>query len=125
MTLVNAGDPVKKKRRRAKLDETMCLGCGVCVPSCPEGAIRMEDRPQRHITPLNGTHRAVVMALERGQLANLLFDDRSLLSHRLMGAMLASLLKLPPLKRAAASRQVKSRYFEALVRRHEARDGRA
>lgn len=120
MTLVNAGDPVKKKRRRAKLDETMCLGCGVCVPSCPEKAIRMADRPQRHITPLNGTHRAVVMAVERGKLADLIFDDKSLLSHRLMGAMLASVLKLSPVKRIAASQQVKSRYFESLVRRFEA-----
>jgi ferredoxin len=123
MTLVNAGNPVKKKRRRAKLDESMCLGCGVCVPSCNESAIQMEDRPQRHITPLNGTHRAVVMAVERDRLADLLFDDRSLLSHRLMGAMLASILKLPPVKRLAASRQVKSRYLESLVRRYEQANG--
>jgi len=120
MVLVNAGDPVKKKRRLAKLDDTMCLGCGVCVPSCPTDAIRLVEREQRLITPLNSTHRVVVMALERGQLANLLFDDKSLVSHRLLGAMFASILRLPPIKRLAATKQVKSVYLERLVERYEA-----
>ena len=62
------------------------------------------------------------MAIERGQLADLLFDDRTLASHRILGAVLGAVLKLPPVGRALASEQVKSRYLEALFARRV--DGR-
>ena len=38
-----------------------------------------------------------------------------LLSHRALAAVLGVILKLPPLKQALASRQLKSRYLEALI----------
>ena len=69
------------------------------------------------ITPLNGVHRAVVMAIERGKLQNLIFDNRVLWSHRALAAVLGVILKLPPIKQALATRQVKSRYLEALMAR--------
>jgi hypothetical protein len=34
-----------------------------------------------------------------------------------MAAVLGVLLKLPPIKQAMASQQIKSRYFEQLIRR--------
>lgn len=69
------------------------------------------------LTPLNGTHRAVVMAIERGKLQHLIFDNRVLLSHRALAAVLGVILKLPPVKQVLASQQVKSRYLEALISR--------
>ena len=69
------------------------------------------------ITPLNGVHRAVVMAIERGKLQNLIFDNRVLWSHRALAAVLGVILKLPPIKQALATRQVKSRYLETLMAR--------
>ena len=68
------------------------------------------------------------MALERGQLADLLFDDRTLASHRILGAVLGAVLKLPPVQRALATEQVKSRYLEAVLERaggHEPRPAHA
>jgi ferredoxin len=100
-------------------EEDLCLGCGLCVRSCPKDCIHLETRPQRVITPLNGTHRAVVMAIERGKLQHLIFDNRVLLSHRALAAVLGVILKLPPLKQALASQQVKSRYLEALINHME------
>ncbi len=117
MELVPAKDVHRPKREMAALNAETCLGCGLCVRACPAGALRLLPRPQRVITPLNGTHRAVVMAIERGKLQNLIFDNRALASHRAMAAILGVILRLPPVKQAMASRQMKSRYLEALIAR--------
>ncbi|MDD8026385.1 MAG: 4Fe-4S dicluster domain-containing protein [Acidobacteriota bacterium] len=115
--LVSANDPARPKRRLARLEEKHCLGCGVCVRVCPNRGLRLEARPGRVLTPLDTTHRAVVMAIERGTLPHLLFDNRAHWNHRAMAAALGVIVKLPPLKQALASRQLKSRYLEYLVKR--------
>ncbi|GAK61451.1 4Fe-4S ferredoxin iron-sulfur binding domain protein [Candidatus Vecturithrix granuli] len=117
MTLISANDPHHPNKKIAKVNEDLCLGCGVCVKPCPTNSIRLESRPQRVLTPLNTTHRAVVMAIERGMLQNLIFDNQALLSHRAMAAILGVILKLPPIKQAMASKQMKSRYLETLITR--------
>ena len=117
MTLVSANDPVRPKKKRAKVDEELCLGCAVCVRVCKAGSLGLVSRPERVITPLNSTHKAVLMAIERGKLQNLIFDNQALLSHRAMAAILGVILKLPPLKQAMASRQMRSRYLETLITR--------
>jgi hypothetical protein len=71
------------------------------------------------ITPVNSVHRVVMMAIERGKLHNLIFDNHVILSHRALAAVLGVILKLPPVKQVAASRQFKSTYLEGLIRRHK------
>jgi ferredoxin len=117
MTLVSANDPHRPNRKKAALNDERCLGCGVCVRSCTSKSILLKSRPKRVLTPLNGVHKAVVMAIERGNLQHLIFDNRVLFSHRAMAAVLGVLLKLPPIKQTMASQQIKSRYFEQLIRR--------
>jgi ferredoxin len=117
MLLVSANDPHRPKVKVAKLDADLCLGCGVCVRTCSKESIRLESRPERVITPLNGAHRAVVMAIERGTLQHLIFDNRALLSHRVMATVLGVILKLPPVQQLLASEQMKSRYLETLIER--------
>ena len=116
MSMVSAHDPAHPKKQKARLNEEICLGCGVCVRTCNRQALKLESRPQRIITPVNSTHRVVEMAIERGKLQNLIFDNHALLSHRAMAAILGVILKLPPLKQAMASQQMKSRYLETLIR---------
>ncbi len=115
MTLVSANDPKKPNRKVAKLDQNICLGCGVCVKPCPTQSIRLESRPERVITPVNSTHRIVMMAIERGDLQDLIFDKQYLQSHRALAAIFGVILNLPPVKRVLASQQVKSRYLEWLI----------
>jgi hypothetical protein len=55
------------------------------------------------------------MAIERGTLQHLIFDNQVLFSHRALAAVLGVILKLPPIKQALASRQIKSRYLETLT----------
>ena len=115
MMLVSANDPHRTRRRRAELDTDVCLGCGVCTRACPTDALHLEPRPARVITPVDTLHRTVLMAIERGRLADCIFDDRTLVSHRVMAAVLGAILRLPPTRQVLATRQLRSRYLVALL----------
>lgn len=114
MSLISTNDPSHPMAVRAKLDEGLCLGCGVCAGVCAKKYILMKPRSKRVITPVDSSHRVVLMAIERGQLQNLIFDQQVLSSHRMMASILGALLKLPPTKQILASNQVKSKYLAAL-----------
>jgi ferredoxin len=117
MTLVSANDPHKPNRRKAALDEAICLGCGVCTRVCATGGLWLEPRAERVITPVDTLHRTVLMAIERGKLQDCIFDDRALFSHRAMAAVLGVILRLPPVKQAMATEQMRSRYLVRLLER--------
>ena len=97
------------------VDKDICLGCGVCARNCSFKAVRMERRPEQIITPVNSTHRFVLQAIEKGTLANLVFDNQAFSNHRAMAALFSAILELPPLKQAMASRQFKSVYLDRLL----------
>ena len=110
VTLVKDADGTRHMDFNAEL----CLGCGVCTRGCTHNAITLVPRPERTITPLNTTHRAIVMATERGCLQDMIFDNRMLFSHRLLAAVLGAILKMPPVQRSLAQKQLKSRFIEKL-----------
>lgn len=103
------------KNKLAKLDENICLGCGVCVKNCPTSAISLMRRKENIITPVTTVHRAVLSAIEKGQLQNLIFDNEAHKSHKAMAAILASILKLSPIHKVMASKQMKSVYLAKLL----------
>lgn len=104
-------------RQRAEVKTDICLGCGICVRHCPHNSIVLERREQRVITPANSVHRLVLMAIEKGKLQDLLVNNQALASHRAMAAVLSAILKLPPIKRAMASKQLRSVYLDRLLER--------
>lgn len=119
IALSSANDPKKPTHKQATLVADRCLGCGLCARACPKEVIKLKLRPERVLTPLNGVHRAVVMAIERGKLQNLIFDNQALFSHRALAALFGAILRLPPIKQVMASKQIKSRYLERLIERME------
>ena len=102
-------------KKKPVIDETICLGCGVCARNCPKKAITLQRRPVEVITPVNSTHRFVLQAIEKGTLQNLVFDNQAFANHRAMAAVFGTILRLPPLKQAMASRQFKSVYLDHLL----------
>ena len=103
--------------RHIDIDQQICLGCGLCAQTCPADAIEMRARPERVVTPMNTAHRVVLMAIERGSLQHIIFDNQVLHSHRALATLLGVILKLPPVKRMLAAHQLQSRYLERLISR--------
>jgi NAD-dependent dihydropyrimidine dehydrogenase PreA subunit len=116
--LVSANDPAKPLRKLARIDPRTCLGCGLCVRACASGAMKLKSRPQRVVTPVNAVHKNVLMAIERGKLQNLIFDNQVSSSHRALAAVLGAILNLPPLKRAMAKQQLQSKYVNKLLAKY-------
>jgi hypothetical protein len=87
----------------------------VCTRVCPTEGLCLEARAERVLTPVDTLHRTVLMAIERGKLQDCIFDNRALVSHRAMAAILGVILRLPPTKQVLASRQMKSRYLVTLL----------
>lgn len=119
MALVSANDPAKPKAKTALVNEATCLGCGVCAKVCRSRSIAMLSREPRVITPASTAHRSVLMAIDRGKLQNLFFDNRALFSHRALSAIFGVILRLPPVKQVMASRQMKSRYLDKMLDRYK------
>jgi Na+-translocating ferredoxin:NAD+ oxidoreductase RNF subunit RnfB len=118
LSLTAIDDAAATVATQACVDEQRCLGCGVCVPECPEGGLGLRPRASRVITPVDSVQRTVLMAVERGKLASLIFDDPASASHRAVAAVLGAALRLEPVKRTLAAHQLNSRFFDALLDRH-------
>jgi len=101
--------------KKVKVNKEICLGCGVCVRTCPNNSIVLEKREEQIITPVNSVHRIILMAIEKGKLQELIFDNQAFASHRAMAAVLSVILKLPPVKKMMASKQMKSIYLDRLL----------
>lgn len=118
--LISAKDPQHPWKRRSIQDTGRCLGCGVCVPVCKSAALSLVPRAERVVTPVDSAHRVVLMAIERGKLQNLVWDNQALGSHRMMAAILGVILRLPPVKQALASSQMRSRYLDVMIQKYAA-----
>ncbi len=117
VSLVSSLDPNNKTGKIVRINEEICLGCGVCVRNCPLECLKLIPRESRTVTPVNSLHRLVLMAIERGKLQNLIFDNQAMWNHRAMAAVLGVILKLPPIKQIAAGKQIKSLYLNHLMSR--------
>ncbi|HDP35457.1 MAG TPA: 4Fe-4S dicluster domain-containing protein [Candidatus Hydrogenedentes bacterium] len=101
----------------AVCDAELCLGCGVCHCVCRFDAIRMARREKRVVTPETTFDRVALMALERGKLVDLIFDEPANLGYRAVGRLLSLLEKTPPAKALLAIKPLRSAFLNAFVRK--------
>ena len=106
----------QRTRKGAVCDQTLCLGCAVCYSACKSGGVAMKPRQSRVFTPETLFDRVAAMAIERGKLAETLFEDPQKLSHRALGRLVGVLEKSPVFKAAMAIRPLRSAFLRGVVR---------
>jgi len=113
----------KKERKWAVSDGTLCIGCGVCYSTCKFGALTMKPRPRRVFTPETAFDRTVTMAIERGKLASLIFNNFDGIGYRALGRILGVLEKSTPFKAAMAVKPLRSVFLSTMVREAKRQSG--
>jgi ferredoxin len=120
---------IDKKREGAReikwavRNELSCLGCGVCTTVCKTGAASMKSRSQRALVPESLFDQRVMMAIERGKLASLIFDDPGKISHRALGRILGALEKSAPVKAMMAAQSLNSAFLKRIVKEAKKKTG--
>jgi ferredoxin len=99
------------------LDEERCIGCGVCVDACHHDAMRLVRGGRRRDVPDSSLERVVRMAVERGHVADLLFDQGESRSAWFLNRLTRAILSLPPAQVALANEQLRSRFVRGLLAR--------
>lgn len=107
----------EKKKKRAVCNTDVCLGCGVCYSACKRSAIRMKPRERRVLTPETAAERLILMAIERGKLADFIFEDPQNMSQRLMASVIGVLEKTPPVRALMAIRPLRSAFLDMLLKK--------
>jgi Pyruvate/2-oxoacid:ferredoxin oxidoreductase delta subunit len=98
------------------IDDSRCIGCGVCVRFCQTGCLALARRRETAFVPKDTFERILLSAVDTGKLQNFLFDNYTLLSRDVMRRFLGVFLSLPPVKRLLVQRQVRSRFLAALTK---------
>ena len=103
------------RRNWAVLDADRCLGCGVCHDACRWEAHDMEMRAERPDVPVDTMERVTLMAIERGKLGDLLYDNVGSRLGHIAAAALRVIESMPPWKAAMANERIRSTFVGALL----------
>jgi ferredoxin len=98
----------------AVVDLERCIGCGVCTLFCDFDAIVLERREDTQFVPKDTFERVIIEAINTGKLHNLIFDNFSSLSNRILNRMLKTFFSLPFVNRSLVEKQLKSRYLSSM-----------
>lgn len=98
------------------VDESICLGCGVCALSCQSESLKLVPRAQRVFCPEDTFERVILQSLEQGTLQNLIFSNPNSGTQGFLRTVVGGFLKLTPVKRALMSDTLRSRFLSGLRR---------
>jgi ferredoxin len=101
------------------VDPDLCIGCGTCSDVCHRHAMHMSMKTARPQVPINAVERVVRMSLERGRLADLLFDASKNRSSRYLNGVVHAVCRLSPVDRLLATEQVRSRFVRYAMKNFE------
>lgn len=119
-----SGEVNGRRRKWAVHNAELCLGCGVCYAACKYGALTMQPRPQRVLTPETTFDRIVIMAIERGKLGDLLLDNLEGWSAHALARVVQTLEKTPAPQALAAIAPLKSIYLGTVLKGAKAGAGK-
>jgi ferredoxin len=100
-----------ERRKKAVVDRSICLGCGVCGLACRKGAAMLAKRAKRVLHPETTFERVILQTLERGTLQNQLLDVPGRVSGKVMRGIIGGFLRLPPVKQAVMSELLRSTFL--------------
>lgn len=106
-----------KTKRWAVVDQSICLGCGVCHRACKFGGNILKPREKRVYTPETVFDKVILMAIERGKLSHMIFDQPTKFSYRALGRIASLIENSPPYKAMMAIKPLKSAFLNAIVKR--------
>ncbi len=111
------------KRMGARIDEKICLGCTVCHAACNKRqAISFPARAERVLTPESTLERIMMRAAETGALHHLLFGSERGVTPAFLRRFVGAVERLPPVRRAMLSKQLKSRFVGMLANQGKKQD---
>lgn len=96
------------------VDKERCIGCGVCAHVCAHGAVRMKRRPTERLVPKTPLELTILRAVERGKLAEVLWDGSGPQTRRL-DVIVQTIQGLADADREAAVRQLGSQFLQYMV----------
>jgi ferredoxin len=105
----------RKNEMHAIVDPERCIGCGVCADACGKHSMHVERRDEQPTVPRDSVEKALRMALERGHLGDMLYQEGLARGVGFLGEALRALLALPAAQRVMASEQVRSRFLRAAL----------
>jgi ferredoxin len=103
-----------KRKQDAKVDTSICIGCGVCALKCPKKACALGRRGTRVIHPETTFERIMLQSLERGTLHNQIFANPQSVNEKFMRAFVGGFLRLTSVKKALMSDRLRSRFLSAM-----------
>jgi Na+-translocating ferredoxin:NAD+ oxidoreductase RNF subunit RnfB len=104
-----------KRKKTPKINEDICLGCGVCSMKCTKTAsLKLIKRKKRVIHPESTYERIILQCLERGTLQHQIFGNPAKISQKIMKGVVGGFLKLPPVKRTLMSDKLRSSFLDSM-----------